>query len=273
MNKFAENLLRIAKSDIKASNYLYNKRFYSQSFFSFQQAAEKANKAFGLLDQLIGEDGLKKVSHQSAKVQRNAVRQKKLEVEELIYAYTKNPMLNTITPFKDLDINGYYQKLNDIQTLFDKRYNEEIINIPLITLNDILYTLYEINDSKFKMPQEFKDSFKSKMLEYADGFGKLGKIKGKDEIYEVMKDDDQVKLLCEYLIKYFEELFQIQKIHTVIFVCAFITSHHCEAARYPNKGKDPLKTYTKKLPVVKLQPEFMDLLENAIKKILKYCKN
>ena len=35
--------------DIDASILLYNNKFYSQSYFYFQQASEKGNKAFWLL--------------------------------------------------------------------------------------------------------------------------------------------------------------------------------------------------------------------------------
>src|SRR5438105_4959000 len=45
----AGKLLKVAKTDAKASRILYENHLHPQSYFYFQQATEKATKAFFLL--------------------------------------------------------------------------------------------------------------------------------------------------------------------------------------------------------------------------------
>ena len=55
-----------------------------------------------------------------------------------------------------------------------------------------------------------------------------------------------------------------------LFACGILTTQHSSLARYPENGKNPLNIYTAKLPLIKKQILFMDLLEDAIKKLTKH---
>lgn len=48
-------------------------------------------------------------------------------------------------------------------------------------------------------------------------------------------------------------------------ICALLTIQHSTLTRYPENGKNPFEVYTSKLPLIKKQPLFMNLLEDAIK--------
>ena len=53
---------------------------------------------------------------------------------------------------------------------------------------------------------------------------------------------------------------------------AMLTIQHSSLTRYPANGKDPLKIYTSKLPLVKKRLLFIELLQDALKKLKKLNK-
>ncbi len=67
----------IAKSDVKSSQILLENQCYSQSYFYFQQASEKANKANWMFNGLLKESELKNVGHDQFKpLRKNLITQK-----------------------------------------------------------------------------------------------------------------------------------------------------------------------------------------------------
>jgi len=58
-------------------------------------------------------------------------------------------------------------------------------------------------------------------------------------------------------------------INLTLYFCAIITVQHSSLTRYPDDNVNPDMVYTKRLPLVKKQNEFMDLLDKALIKLLK----
>ena len=64
-----------------------------------------------------------------------------------------------------------------------------------------------------------------------------------------------------------QSMLDLAYIKLAISACSILTVQHSTLTRYPENGKDPTKIYTLRLPLVKKQPLFMDLLEDAICKM------
>lgn len=85
----------IALEDIEASTLLYKNGLYSQSYFYFQQASEKANKALWLLDGQIKKEDVKSISHNQLKTPRKTIVKQIKNVDNFTLIENIYPELST----------------------------------------------------------------------------------------------------------------------------------------------------------------------------------
>lgn len=262
-NKQRVNLwLRIAKSDLKSAQILYSKRQYRNSLYNFQQAVEKANKAFVLNTNKINEESLFDAKHDLFKLFR------KIAVKEIEGLELQMKNLSEIE--KDISKIGLLEKkqkswsgsINNI----DQFRN---INISNITINDLNSILKEFKKSIFfslDLPNVLNKKARGIVSNYLKWLEKIENKKAlvaKRSFQEIIKDEESFKLSYKFIAGLINSMFVIY----VFYACAIITHKQNTLTRYPNEDHNPLSIYTLKHPLIKKQPDFMKLFDKALKKL------
>lgn len=93
-----EVFLNLTKDDLKSSKLLYKENQYRTSYFFFQQAVEKANKAYGLHSGLIGENDLQKISHDQFKIHKKDLINQEEEYKKFLLLF-ENSIIAQNNPF------------------------------------------------------------------------------------------------------------------------------------------------------------------------------
>jgi HEPN domain-containing protein len=225
--------IKLALSDLKSSRILYSQKQYGTSYFLFQQATEKANKAHALKFKFIKEEDLEDIRHDQFKIDRRYNVKKIEELRKLIL------LNNGVSPKLYAKINSLTKSISHI----DRLRNMDLINISNRNLN-YLYKEINIMEIPFDIQfPEIKEIFKTRNKELKKGYS-----------YGLS------------LLLYMQDF---SFIYFSIKVCALLTIKYSSLTRYPENGLNPLKIYTSKLPLIKKQFLFMNLLEQAIHKLNK----
>lgn len=274
--KMTNLLIKLSLSDLESSRILYDKRQYRTSYFFFQQAAEKANKAFGLFAEIITEEDLFRIQHNQTKIYRKGLSKQVETTEQFLGAMKVFPHLENHEFIKQIDTNEYEKYLKGGLSYIDSLHNLDLVNIPANELNSFLRELRKLERAKQKLKKERidvsakdRESFKRHMLLLADMIGSFGTEQAKEEkakFEAFLGDKKQSEKLVNILVRKglplkLDEIF----IATTLWLCAIVTVRHSSLTRYPDDaGNNPLDIYKKKLPIVSKQPQFMDFLEKAL---------
>lgn len=239
------DFLEIAETDIKSAILLYTSESYSQSYFLFQQASEKANKSIGLLSDFVSSDELFNIGHDQFKVYKKALNQIK---EKEKFAREKVPELMSQFPS-----TNYQESLNTIGNL----KNHDLVNLSESEVKNVLEELEDIINIEIPtLPDGFLDKIRTELEPLCAILG--FKSEQAIELIKSEVGEDGIKLLFSWMIHF-------MKAQMISFYCALITTQHSTSTRYGKDDKSPLEIYSKDLPLVKYQPIFMNYLEQAIK--------
>ena len=88
-----------------------------------------------------------------------------------------------------------------------------------------------------------------------------------NEYFKKSKESKHINEMSLFLLQWPQNFYFIL---FALFACGILTTQHSSLARYPENGKNPLNIYTAKLPLIKKQILFMDLLEDAIKRLTRH---
>lgn len=274
--ELARTLIRLSKSDLESSRVLYDNRQFRTSYFFFQQSAEKANKAFGLLSEIISEDDIfkNKIQHNQTKIYRKGLVEQEEKANRLLNAVKPFPRLENHKFFQEIDFAEYQKYLKDSLSKIDSLYHLDLVRISSSDLNYFLRELRKLEKAKtqIKLPKKADREMKQVMLNVADWIGNVGTqeaVDGKKELEEFLNDEKKWTEFSSILRK---KIFPVQLdvifVNATLWICAIITVQHSSLTRYPdNRNNNPIDIYKKKLPLVKKQPQFMDFLEKALIKL------
>jgi len=274
--------LDISINDLKSAMLLYEKRFYRNSYFLFQQSAEKANKALGMFLGHSSFEELKKVSHNPMRIYRKIIKKQADDINEFNLRIKQHNNIVEHEFTKRMEIVNYNASLDAGLKGIDDLGKMDLINIPVAELRYLSDTLGELlifSNKKNKLPRGFEKDiepeFEKVIYEFADWIGKFG-IEGKkkkSEFEELIQKNEFSKELIPLLPKLFDIYFDLIFIFYSFSICAVITLQHCSLTRYPDNGKNPLKIYTNQLPLIKMQSCFMKILGEALIKFRKLAKS
>ncbi|HLP13825.1 MAG TPA: HEPN domain-containing protein [Flavobacteriales bacterium] len=266
------DLLNIALNDIKSANALYAKRLYAQSYFSFQQAAEKANKAYGLFSGIITEAELKEdIRHNQLKIYRKGIIKEKSEIEQLRQMLANRPDVAKHDLMKTEQIEKYFNQLNEGLKFHDSAKQVDLLNCAeneLLAYLEMIEELYNVRIRRSKETDSVIDSIIALNKDFADKFYSES---AKNELYEGLKQENKADL---YSTMYMVTNAQLKTvfINYTFYFCALITIRHNNLARYPDGGLNPLAFYTKKNMCVKYQPDFVWYLEKGVLALKKFIE-
>lgn len=259
-NKHRINLwLGIAKSDLKSAQILYSKRQYRNSLYNFQQALEKANKAFILKANNISEEELFDTKHDLFKLFRKEAVKKidglELQIKNLSEIKTDTSKIGRLER-KHKSWSGSISSIDQFRN----------IDISSLTINDLNFILKEFKKSIFlsvDLPNVLNKKARGIVSNFLKRLEKLENKKAlvaKMNFEEIIKDEENFKLSYEFIAGLINSMFVVY----AFYACAIITHKQNTLTRYPIDNHNPLSVYTLKHPLIKKQPDFMKLFEKAL---------
>jgi HEPN domain-containing protein/uncharacterized protein (UPF0147 family) len=268
--------IKLALSDLKSSKALYAKRHYRTSYFLFQQAAEKANKAFALYGGLATEEELSKIGHDQFKLYRKSIVKQQAELKHFTHAIEMLPERVRDHEMTGLNaIHSVHTGQIEIIKFIDSLRNKDLVNILAVELNHLYKLLIALRKPDFKLPRNSREVVKaiiSNIADWAGNFETPEATTARKELEEMGNDPGKSKEMYKIMIQILRLTMDFAFVFYSFCCCALLTVQHSSLTRYPAGGKDPLNIYTIKLPLVKKQLLFMDLLQDAIRKLQKMNK-
>jgi len=272
MNETVKTWTDISLSDINSSRLLYENRHYRTSYFLFQQASEKANKALALLSGEFTEEELRKFSHDQLRIYKEMSLNQGIKIDRLISLFEQQPKISNHKIIEKTNLIGFHNSLKDGANFIVGLKEYDLVNISTKDLNLILKQLTRLKNTQIEIPIDFESAFKTTMLDIADWIGQFGTEKAiseKANIEKLISDEEQSNQLYDLMInRIFPLLIDLVFVNMTLYMCAMITIQHSSLTRYSKENINPDLIYTKRLPVVKKQKEFMDLL-NEVTLIIK----
>ncbi|TAJ47404.1 MAG: HEPN domain-containing protein [Chitinophagaceae bacterium] len=262
--------LDIALDDIETARILYDKGKHRSSYFHFQQASEKANKAFAIMAGLLTAEELADIQHNQLKIYRKSLRKQEVKIQEIKTVVGKLPK-GSEHPFLSEDIlttqsNAMNQGISHIDGL----NNQNLKDLSLTELSAIIREIRKIDKIKIKLPKNIYPHIDKKFLELASWVGQFPTEEAQQaqqEYLDFVRNKEQSAEVYGYIDEVFKMAIKIGFVETVFFYCALLTIKHSSATRYPEVDTNPLKEYHPKMAIIKKQPAFMDLLEMAINRL------
>jgi hypothetical protein len=259
-----------ARKDLLAAETLYWDKKYSQSMFFFQQGVEKANKVLGLLEKIIQPQELSEIGHNSMKMYKKSLLMRKATIDETI-AYARNfPKIKKHQYYKDARNHSEDLKKGE---KFLQDLNKD--NFAKLSYGDLYYCLdnmWDLYHGKLQIPTNLDDVLDQQFQPYLtlkEAIGTEEALKEKAEFEAALKDIEQRGQIEKGVRMVSERLIDFGYINCTLYFCAIITLSHAIKARYPDPASSfhPLAFYTRRLPLVELQPEFVWYMKKALKKM------
>lgn len=263
--------IKIALGDLGSSRTLYEARHYRTSYFLFQQASEKANKAFALYANFATEEELSKIGHDQFKLYRKELVKQEKEIKLLHSTVQTLPPSARDHEMMGLDtVNSVLTSHLELIKIIDSLRDRDLVNLSSVELNQMYKLLIALRRPEIRIPRKPPAEFKKIILKIADWAGNFQTpeaLNTRKEFEEMANDAGKSKELYDIMIKMLKVTASFSFIFYTLCTCAVLTIQHSSITRYPSNGKDPLKIYTSKLPLIKKQLLFMDLLQEALKKL------
>jgi HEPN domain-containing protein len=277
---YIREFVKLAISDLKSAKILYQNNQYRTSYYWFQQATEKANKAFGLELGICEFETINKdIGHNSMKIYRKLIVQQTNSIEELNLVIEKFPAVAN-HDFTNR-FNLPYLKHMSAEGLkeYDVLKKMDMVNFKTRTLVDYLTFIYDVRNMGYEIMDniddykpELKKQLEQFIYEMADWSGHLGPggLKYKKMLEDSFRSDENIILTI--MPELFPLIFDRIYIYYTFYFCALITMKHDILARYPETDKSPREIYMARLPLIKFQPDFMYFLMSSLYKYNKYLK-
>ncbi len=270
--------LDIAKIDLEASKVLYEKELYPQAVFYLQQSVEKATKAFILITgkKVTEKEFVRDIGHEAINIFEIYIRNQKNEYEQLKANLNKLPELKETKIFKNFNLEKNIRQLDKHLSAI-KKVKKDKMDLIYISSWDIRSILKEIKSaneelekskkkiSNFKITDRVWNKMKTEMLELYDSLSKYNPLQIEEAKNNLQSND--MKLLVERYIKSLIEPMSIIPLSISLYYLAIVTLPHAIIARYPKNGLTPVNIYTKKLPVVRMLPELINVQLYVLKEL------
>lgn len=150
-------LLEIAKKDIEASSLLYKQKLYAQSYFYFQQATEKATKAYFLFLDLIDGKKVFDVRHDLFKLHRKILIESQQNNTNALMLLDVFPFFQISGSFEKRTIKDHIKSAQEGMSFFDSLKQIDLINIPAKDIQLFLINTESLKIKKLKMPVDFEE--------------------------------------------------------------------------------------------------------------------
>ena len=277
MQTIINTWLNIALNDLESVILLHRNGKYRNSYFLFQQASEKANKAAALFSGDFTEKEIEETSHDQFKIPRKIMVQKEEKMKATIELLESYPMPKDLEPLSHKSFAKHHKSISAAICSIDSLKNCDLVNFTLEDLDGFLEILTGLETIEYAFPENSNSILRSQMQAMARYFGELGTkeaLETKREILNMLADKKKSQMYFQNLMHHlipiqFDSIF----IDHTFYFCALLTIQHSSRTRYPKNGVNPEDIYTKELPIVQKQLDFMECLKEAILRLEKMNGN
>ena len=268
--------INIAVKDIEASEVLFENKHFSQSYFYFQQATEKGNKALWILLGVLNKNELKKFGHNQFKPLRRITLEQKENIDFIRSIDDNISFVSSHPLIKDID--EYRNQLDGALSFIDGTYNYDLVNIDISELDEMINTLKELKDSKLILPKDYKIKYKKALTDYISwlkNFETETIINDVVEFEKIISDKIEFEKFLKLSYTFLETIYDIIYCQITLFFCAVLTIQHSSMTRYPDDANktNPIELYNESLSIVKRQTNFLEHLKNALKRLVPLAHN
>lgn len=270
-------LLDIAERDLAAAESLFEKELYPQAVFYLQQAVEKATKSFGLHHNIISEDELEEIGHDSLEIYLKVVEGLKNKVKRFQELIKKLPKLKHTTLFKKYEDIGS-EKFDEMLDKFEfylKHSNRKISDKEMEEIISELINLEtEIENKEIKVNKNEIENFKHLFQEVANTFAEEH-----PELRENIKREmKKFESLTPELMEEFAVSFSIPQAicNNHLLFLSLISCPHAISSRYPypEHEHNPLMVYTVEHPIIKRFDRLTQITKGVLERMSKlFSKN
>lgn len=120
-----DKMLTIAKEDLEASKFLYERRLYPNSSFYLQQSVEKANKALAFFLKIGGFEEAKSVYHEPLKLSKIASFKYEEKIQEFEDVVKENPHIGILTESIKPDLDKIREGARSLTEMIDSIHNNK----------------------------------------------------------------------------------------------------------------------------------------------------
>ncbi|EDP96526.1 HEPN domain-containing protein [Kordia algicida OT-1] len=270
--------INIAKSDIESSKILLENGFYSQSYFHFQQASEKANKAYWLFDGSLQENQLKKISHNQFKPLRKNIVSEKNKIDFLKDFEHKTNMLFNSSLLDKKNIEEYENNLNKALKFIDGFKKTNSFEFEEDQLTQMLEVLEQFREIKIEIPHNFPDLVKQNLKDqivFLKKFRTENANKQADILIDTLNDKDKFNDYQDSVTNLNRKVIKLLYVSSTFKYCSILTVQHSNTTRYPEglNGQSPIDVYNENLPIVKNQLSFLKHLNNSLDRLTLLSEN
>lgn len=275
----AEEYLKIAKKDLKATKILHKNRLYSQALFYFAQSVEKANKGFALTSNKYSEKDMLNINHDATRIYRDNIIELKKRYENLLWNLNQLPEFKNTKFAKNLDIENIIKECEEsLRKLAEIQKGKiDLIFISKREIRKILKEIGEndneiedaiINISNFTLTENEWEEHKKDLLKQFEN-------PENNNVASLLQTEMDVSGLniqeVETAIKkMYMQSFHWMSVSNYLYHLGIITLPHAVITRYPKDNLSPKKIYNQNLPVVRLLPDLIDQHSYALKILNKY---
>ena len=259
--------LDVAKNDLRSSRILYYAGVYNNSYFLFQQAVEKANKTYAFWAEVITEAQFEDIGHNPLIIYKRTLERKIGETKHLIKALDRFPNAKKNPLLKEMNFHKYYRSLKDSLHILEAMKKEKYDFITEEDIYEFIENTDEFADAEIELPHYSSTEFKENLKNIGDlitAFNPEDSDGSKAEFERLISSKDGIIAFHKLLKLQVQLGVSTSFIEYVFVISAFLTVNHVSSTRYIEGDQHPMKIYTKKLPVVDLQPEIMDMFENGV---------
>lgn len=269
--ELAYQLLKIAKTDLKASKVLYINNIHAQSYFYFQQATEKTTKAVALLLNMSTAKDTFNMRHDVFKLHQKNIKDGKRQNELAVDLARALPFLETSGFLEINKIEKQIMASEESMRLFENLRNYDLINIPAKEINQFLENIESLEIKRAKLPSDLENKIEGLFMPFIEKM-ELNESKAAQYMAKELRDAIRSEEFGQFIREHFADVIKTT-IHflyaySVLYFSGLLTIQHSSVTRYPDTNdpqKNPLFIYKKKLPIVRYQMQFLEHLEKAIK--------
>lgn len=266
-SKYIGNWFELAIKDVEVSNILHKKKYYSNSFYHFQQASEKGIKGYAFLTgKFTNENDAFKTGHYTVQIFKKTIKEIPKSIESL-----RNTNIDFLIDNKDLD--DYFNKAEGFDSVLPNR--EENLYIQKNFIVDSLKFCDSISKIDFDFSKNLKNEFKLKFPVY------LSWLKNQNPHSAILMEQEYNKLCKNEILfnGFFNDIRNVIKNELIIsyclivlIYCNFISHNHNTSCRYPSEDFNPLHFYNLKKPIIKMLPELNIHLSKSLRHLAKINK-
>lgn len=271
VSQYCNDLLLIARTDLRATAVLHQAQCYPQAYFSFQQAVEKTAKAFGLTLNIISVEDLLHVGHDHFKIYRKVIKQSEEKIESHLKSMEPYHAAKNHPVHQDLQMEKIPESADKARRFFDSLKNTDLVNVDADTVDFCITEISSLEKHERHLDiLKHETDLTNRMMQVADWIGSFGTphaLAAKDELILFFNDkskrDEFYKLISDYIWL----IVDFAYIQVTLYFFALLTIQHSSQTRYISEdGINPLELYTEKLAVINRLPTMCDLMSKVIER-------